>query len=647
METKIQCTNPACQQKLVVDETYWGRSFHCPACGTLLHLPAATPHPRLPQSPVRMPLPEETPAPLRVRLLRLGLGWSAGAVAFLVLMGVLHVHRQLLQIGAATDVDKLAGELAAPGGLLDLAPVANHQGNRLLYARETGQGVGLFLANLALLERKPIEVVPRENTPPRLIGWSPDDRYLAFAAPGKNRGPGPNQQIMIRDGATGAALNSVELTDALERGAWLSTNSLIFLSVRRQLFLYNLDGNSLVNARYGGKGLNSLPFGSNMVAASLVPAGGSAVAYDDGGNLKWLNLLTGRVTPLTHLTNAVIGQLDYSPDNQSFLFSLATAGRRSDPCLYRFDPRTNAATGGLAQFTDRYNFERINYGYWLAEGAGLAYAGPNFIGVTLNNGAFHTNLFSGGAYRNFSVSPRGDKIFALASVAQEPPGIWEYDVNDGDLDNVVPPKEQLELSQWAEPVAMEIVRKTGGDLHYALLAPPESSGRGKYPAVLNLLGDNPYDAWPQLLANAGIISVSRHPRSAGEAQAIAEHLLSQPQVDARRFYLVGQWGDTDLIQRLLETIPGRCRGVVLLRPSNFPQFPAQPRSRPPFLVFAGFQGDLVYALRAEQFLAQACQRQIPAQLFFDEDLQRLAPRADLGRERDKMIIEFIRTGVLK
>jgi hypothetical protein len=38
---------------------------------------------------------------------------------------------------------------------------------------------------------------------------------------------------------------------------------------------------------------------------------------------------------------------------------------------------------------------------------------------------------------------------------------------------------------------------------------------------------------------------------------------------------------------------------------------------------------------------------VPARLLFDEDMARVAPRADLNLERDKIMARFILTGDLK
>ena len=586
----------------------------------------------------------EIPVSFRFRMVRLAIGWITSALLVGLLAWRAEVYGRVSRPNLPGQLDRILKEVAAPGGFLNVAPVCNNKETLLLYGREAGGSVGLFLADSSTSERKQIEAVPSSRIPPRLIGWSPDDRYLAFAGTGKSNQL--NRHISIRDGGSGAALSAFDLPETLERGVWLSSDSLI-LCVQHKLYLYNFQADSRNLGRYGEKGLVQLQFNAAVVPSSLAPMGGRAIAYADGSNIWSLNIASGRATQLTHLTNATVGQLDYSAQSNSFLFSLAMSGRGSDPRLYSFSPRTNAATGDLARFTDKFNFEQIHYGNWIAKGSGIAYAGQNFIGVTAKNGAFHTNLFSGGYYRNFSVSPLGGKIFALASVANEPLGIWSFDIDSGDLHNLVPPKEHLDFSEWVEPVQVQVVRTNGRRLDYSILVPPFLEAKEKCPAVLNLLGNNPYDTWSQFLANGGVISASIRYRSLDDAKAIGENLLKQTHVDPRRLYIVGQGGDAATIKNLLGSSPGLWRGVILIRPSEFPQIPDTPAAVPLFLLFSGSDGDIAYALKAERFLQTTMQRMVPARLLFDEDMARVAPRADLNLERDKIMARFILTGDLK
>jgi len=210
MDIKFHCSNPACQQKLAVDESYLGRSFPCPACGTVLQIPS--PLRCISSTPTAEPQ-IETPLSLTARIFRLLIAWGIGLAVYVLLMTGLHIYASVKQVNLPSRLDQIAKEVTAPGGLLDVAPVSNHGETTLLYERDVGNGVGLYLADLTTFGRNQIEVVPASKIPPRLIGWSPDDRYLAVAVTGKKKQV--NQQILIRDGSSGTALDSFDLPDSL------------------------------------------------------------------------------------------------------------------------------------------------------------------------------------------------------------------------------------------------------------------------------------------------------------------------------------------------------------------------------------------------------------------------------------------------
>lgn len=389
-----------------------------------------------------------------------------------------------------------------------------------------------------------------------------------------------------------------------------------------------------------------LRFDSRVVPSSLVPIGRRSIAYSDGDNVWSLSISSCEITQLTHFTNAIIKQVDYSPRNKLFLLNLSFG--KGDPHLYRFDSRTNAAGGGFAEFTDRYNFERISGGNWIAEGnTGLAFSTKNFLGVSTKDGAFHTNLFSEGYYRSFSVSPQRDKIFALASVANEPLGIWSYDVNYGSLDVVVPPKEQFEFSQWVTPSEVEIVRTNSRRIVYPMMARSDLPSKSKSPVLLNLIGSDPHEAWLQILANAGVVSVSIRPKSLNNLKTIFNDLSRQSKIDPEQLYIMGQGADAAMISTLLTNNSFSVRGVILIHPSELPSISTTQSTPPQFLVFPGSNKDVVYALKMERFLQMACYKLISAQLVFDEDIARISPKADLNQARYDMATRFILTGNLK
>jgi hypothetical protein len=99
-----------------------------------------------------------------------------------------------------------------------------------------------------------------------------------------------------------------------------------------------------------------------------------------------------------------------------------------------------------------------------------------------------------------------------------------------------------------------------------------------------------------------------------------------------------------MIKSLLNSSPGLWRGVILIQPSEFPQFQDMPPAMTKFLVFGGSNGDIIYALKAERFLQTACQKLVSSRLLFDEDIKNGSVKTDLNQERYMIMAGFILTG---
>jgi len=96
-----------------------------------------------------------------------------------------------------------------------------------------------------------------------------------------------------------------------------------------------------------------------------------------------------------------------------------------------------------ARFTDRYNFEQIYYGNWIAKELRDCLRGAEFYRCHGQRRSVPHKPFSRAITGISAFSPLGGKIFALASVANEPLGIWSFDIDSGDLHNLVPPERSI------------------------------------------------------------------------------------------------------------------------------------------------------------------------------------------------------------
>jgi hypothetical protein len=72
-------------------------------------------------------------------------------------------------------------------------------------------------------------------------------------------------------------------------------------------------------------------------------------------------------------------------------------------------------------------------------------------------------------------------------------------------------------------------------------------------------------------------------------QGLYEQLKNDPTVDTRRVYLFAASAETHYLSQLVETNPAPWRGLILLNPSQLPDFSQSPRFqlRPKMLLDAG------------------------------------------------------------
>jgi hypothetical protein len=703
MEIKFICTNPACKQRIAVDEAWAGRTLSCPACATALRVPsgksladaegaarAALPLQQIkfkcshagclhlitvdssqagrwlkcprcgrpahvPGSRVEsvldtvlveavpvgtktlIPLPEASPEMLPggtvPRLWRLVKGWGLAVAILGLLLGLLALRSRASlprNLNAMMDEIYFHGEILA-------APVINHAGTSLVYLRTVKGGVGVSLVNLNTLERRQIAL---ENSPRpgavKLLGWSPDDHYLALTLLQSGK-PYPN--LSLCDGSTGTLIRSLPSKHSIIAGKWLAGNSLIMMDEKGLLFLVNLEPNDSLG-QFGRKGFVNLQK-LDPSTPWLIPNSDHSVACVRMGAVWDFDLPANRLTPLTQLTEVTVSNLDYTGDNFRYLIS-AQATNTVDQVLYQYDLRAPRTTGLSLLAAENFCAK----GQWIQNGTGIAYLGTNgnryYLAVRTSDPALRTNLFTarelnthtGGmniklfregrkVVRSFAVSPQTDKIYTVASVNYEPLAIWEYDIASKTLRNVVPDQERQTCSHLVNPVQAAIIDQNSNRVDYYYLPPAGLKKDKKYPVVMDQFSDLGFQPNSQFLANAGIFYVTvnpygigrpEHPTNPDDTLAVYHEILKNPNVDPHRIYLLGESAGTGTVALLLEEHPELWRGAIMLSPVAFPRLdPGTKMCRSIFCSF-GVEDDFGTQRRMEKFIHEACGHLVRTQL---------------------------------
>lgn len=642
MDIKFNCSNPACQQRIAIDVSEAGRILKCPSCGKSLQVPGS---PAKPDFSGRLPRTEAekriSPAPREAHWLlsltpfkRLLLGWWLGAALFALLIAGL----QLRSLAALPwHFNAMLREISSIGAFRG-APLVNHSGTRLIYARETENGISLFLMNLATSQCHLVGAVDRAkySTPDnsfKLIGWSPDDSCLAFAVDSEQ-----DQTIAICDGDSGALRKTFPLCDnakqkffsmldEVKEAVWLTNDSLLLMDSFHSLYLLNIKTGRMEEL-HGYTSLNGSP------PYALARMSGHGIAYVDDGNVWSLDISTRQAQQLTCLTDATIEWLDYSPARMAFLFCLTEPG--SNRSLYQFDLNTT----NLTRLTDTDTLK----GQWIEDGdTGIAYVGTatnstQFLAIEPRYNALRTNLF-GEHILAYSVAPEKDKVYAFAAIDQEPFSLWEYDIASQSLRNVVPDTDQPFVFSEIIPRAYGVVVKD--NVQYYIMTPPELNPRKKYPVVIDQPSAPYYDDGSQFLANAGIIYVSIYRDGPEPILAVYDELLKNPNVDPRRIYLAGSSSHTVVVADLVGEHPDLFRGAILLSPVAFPQIRNNVKGFPSIFISIGDEDFKGSQNKTEHFAREACHQLISTRILHHSNAPHIFNSTKLTRERYKVMAKFI------
>ena len=558
--------------------------------------------------------------------MRLVYGWGIGAALFGLIVGGFYVRAWAIM---PKHLAAMSNEIFADGRIWD-APVENHDGSMMLYAQDLQNGVGVFLVNLTTLKRTQIQQMESEEIDGkkafRLYGWSPDDNSLAFASIvfSTNQDKKRHQEIIICDGASGTIKNSFDVskdTTQLEPGFWLTTNSLALLNHSHQLMLFNLETNKN-RGKTGKKGIVRGPKLDNHGTYSLVRVSERAVAYVNAGNVWIWDIPTGHADQLTHLTNATLEWLDYSPQTGKYLFCVTRGSDVTNRFVYEFQPNTRNPE--LIQRTTGYSLK----GQWIEGGGGISYItttdSKTCLTIDSQDSSLRTNVFSSGNIRSYGVAPKGDKIYAVAALRYKAQSIWEYDITKKTFRDVLPVEQRnTSASKIILPVMASVTNQNDETVDYYYVPPANLISARKYPAMIDLYPINRYDQNVQMLANAGIFYVSANRFGLNDWQMVAkpesilaiyEQTLKNPNIDPKRIYIYGRSFSTGAETAMVDGHPELWRGVILFSPVAFPKIPTDAKKYPSLFIAIGDEDEVSLQEGCHHLWMDACNHLVPARI---------------------------------
>ncbi|MBE0541113.1 MAG: prolyl oligopeptidase family serine peptidase [Verrucomicrobia bacterium] len=525
--------------------------------------------------------------------------------------------------------ERIAGEITAAQPLFRfLTP--DHSGKHLAYIRAVDEGRRLFVLNLQTLE---VTRIKTTNQVSQIFGWSPDDRYLAFAqvAPGlldvaREKGEFVNETWLTILDCESGRFDRITTNMAVVEGSftWLAPNTYFFAS--------KPIGKNYAEKFVGDWERRTRTKVYNYIS-DFVLTSESTAAFVQKGNIQTCQLDAPKYPPIQPVSRFATNEFDaikwlrYSRPTGQYLF----CARRTNSHwrhVFQFEP----AGGELTQLNDEDTYN----GQWLEQGKGFAYVGnrDNHFYLALRPGdpSRHTNLFVNGAVVNYMVAPDGNRVYATASQGVEPQGLWEYDLNRGELRCVVRGTDTpYAAARLVEPVEMKIESFDGVEVPVFVFFPAKSeptpamrpaggAGGKKYPAVIYLPPSSwqfqkAFDAQAQLLANLGFFFVAINYRGCDgygksyaelkdlhgvmeDVLAVCRELAAALPIDERNVFLSSNSDGGALAFRLVAAHPEMWRGAVLDHPPGWSASPEwRGRRIPPLFFISGDQDRFLPSLR--------------------------------------------------
>jgi len=206
-------------------------------------------------------------------------------------------------------------------------------------------------------------------------------------------------------------------------------------------------------------------------------------------------------------------------------------------------------------------------------------------------------LWGNGSFDWFRATSK--QLFLFGNISNTPAGeIWRCDLESGTFHPV------LSSSDYPSGQAVTAQRQTmnlpGGNPTVTIYRPANFNKKKKYPLVIGdtMITDPIYGEpfMTGMAACGAIVAVVERPwwtvgieQWTQNVQGLHNQLKHDPTVDTRRVYLFAASAETRYLSQLVETDPAPWRGLILLNPSQLPDFSKTPwlQSRPKMLLDAG------------------------------------------------------------
>jgi hypothetical protein len=218
---------------------------------------------------------------------------------------------------------------------------------------------------------------------------------------------------------------------------------------------------------------------------------------------------------------------------------------------------------------------------WFNNGARYAYInwdqGGNAFHIKTNTDSPPILLPWPGLAADWSLN--GDCLYIRGDLTNQPPGIWQYNLNSGDLKCIVSALDHpLKRAQIVSALTGTFTNSAGRATHYFVWQPVQLEAGKKHPLII---GQTTYNWWlpyPQIAANGGcyFVFVNRPSWWDGlenwgdDVMQAYELMAKNPNVDTNQVFLYGSSAETGPLSQLLTEKPDLWQGAILFNPTDTP-----------------------------------------------------------------------------
>ena len=465
----------------------------------------------------------------------------------------------------------IADELGSIAEFRD-PPSPNHAGTRLLVAQDAQNGPGVFLCDLTTGAKKLLfEEKQQDYFVQRfgLLGWSQDDSLFAYY-----RQSAPKigaVDIVICDGNSGAVLSRISVSCWLSSFAWLSPSNFVYLNDMQDLFVYERD------PRYGwdlAQFRKNVTNGKRFEAQCFTATSTNSVAWLVDGAIWSLDLASDSPVKTWESPTNTLVDFSFSLEIEKYLLNCTN---QQGHFLYTFEP-TNNSFNRFDQLVCPPQDSIIKVAF-VNQGRGYSYLSNHSDMISLfiktNSSVQAVPLMGQGEIRTYT--PGIDRLFIPGSQTNEPRAIWEYTVESGTLQCVVPASSRpIHYSKLVSPTVGVATNGFGNQFSYHFWPPVNVAAGKKYPLIL---GATPYSwtPYPQAAANLGYYFLTADrpgwgsesaKQWTGEVTALYALVAKNPQIDTNRILLYARSEETGSLSELIEQNPRLWKGAIIFDPGG-------------------------------------------------------------------------------